>query len=346
MFTAMHSRCARITVLQLFLFFVYSHTSAQVGVGTATPHASAALEVRSAGKGLLIPRTDSAGIAAIASPAKGLMVYDTARAAFMFYGGAGWSKVGGNLDASVQNGRVPVGLNGALTGSNIYATNGGNIGIGTPSPTEQLVLSSGNLALANSPKGIVLDGSDRPIITRGFDTFTAGSNIGLGRWGLFMEPHRLTAGIPAVSGKGFQVASYNQNGTISKDLITVSQEGNLDVDNEINRTGKTGNADLVPIAYGSVAADGSIRTGTGNFTVSKVFTGIYRIAVNGESLSANNHVIQMTKTTGLVFHEATLWPLTLTPGQPVGTVDFKFFTSSGFGTTGVDHDFFFTIYKP
>ncbi|TDA85852.1 hypothetical protein E0702_17340, partial [Halomonas marinisediminis] len=50
---------------------------AQVGIGTTTPDASSALEVQSTEKGLLIPRMTSAQRTAIASPALGLLVYDT-----------------------------------------------------------------------------------------------------------------------------------------------------------------------------------------------------------------------------------------------------------------------------
>jgi hypothetical protein len=50
-------------------------SSAQVGIGTTTPHASAALEIESTTKGFLLPRMTSAQINAIATAAEGLMVY-------------------------------------------------------------------------------------------------------------------------------------------------------------------------------------------------------------------------------------------------------------------------------
>ncbi len=66
-------------------------TQAQnVGIGTTTPSASAALEVTGNNKGLLIPRTSIAGRTAIAAPAKGLMVYDTTHSAFFYYDGGTW----------------------------------------------------------------------------------------------------------------------------------------------------------------------------------------------------------------------------------------------------------------
>jgi hypothetical protein len=57
-------------------FSVASFTSiAQVGIGTTTPDASAALEIESTTKGFLLPRMTLVQINAIAAPVEGLMVY-------------------------------------------------------------------------------------------------------------------------------------------------------------------------------------------------------------------------------------------------------------------------------
>jgi hypothetical protein len=69
-------------------------TAAQkVGIGTTTPHASAALEIKSNNKGVLIPRTSTTSRNAIVSPAKGLMLYDTTTSSFWFYNGAAWANL-------------------------------------------------------------------------------------------------------------------------------------------------------------------------------------------------------------------------------------------------------------
>jgi hypothetical protein len=64
----------------LFFHFALSVTvinAQSVGIGTANPHSSALLDVNSADKGLLIPRMTSSQRTTIASPAKGLLVYQT-----------------------------------------------------------------------------------------------------------------------------------------------------------------------------------------------------------------------------------------------------------------------------
>jgi Protein of unknown function (DUF1566) len=80
----------------IFLLIITVGTQAQVGIGTATPAASAQLDVSSTTKGFLIPRMTDVQRKAIAAPAEGLMVYQTnATAGFYIYQGvgAGWVAV-------------------------------------------------------------------------------------------------------------------------------------------------------------------------------------------------------------------------------------------------------------
>ena len=60
-----------------------------VGIGTPTPDASAALDITATGKGLLVPRLSQAQRLAIASPATGLLVYQTDGAQPGFWYAAG-----------------------------------------------------------------------------------------------------------------------------------------------------------------------------------------------------------------------------------------------------------------
>ena len=69
------------TMRKLLLFTALIAVSfasfAQVGIGTTTPNASAALDVSSTTKGFLPPRMTKVQLEAIASPVEGLMVYCT-----------------------------------------------------------------------------------------------------------------------------------------------------------------------------------------------------------------------------------------------------------------------------
>jgi hypothetical protein len=82
-----------------------STLKAQVGIGTYNPDASAALEISSSSKGFLAPRialTSATDVTTIATPATGLMVYNTATAGsvpnavvpgYYYYSGTKWERL-------------------------------------------------------------------------------------------------------------------------------------------------------------------------------------------------------------------------------------------------------------
>jgi hypothetical protein len=81
----------RKPLLGLVFLWISSYLQAQVGIGTATPHSSAQLEIVSSNKGLLIPRMSQAERMAISSPAQGLLVYQTdATPGYYYYSGTLW----------------------------------------------------------------------------------------------------------------------------------------------------------------------------------------------------------------------------------------------------------------
>jgi hypothetical protein len=69
----------------------YGGVNGQVGVNTTTPNASAALEVVSTTTGFLPPRMTTTQKNAIASPAAGLVVYDSTTNKLQCYNGSTWN---------------------------------------------------------------------------------------------------------------------------------------------------------------------------------------------------------------------------------------------------------------
>ncbi len=89
-------RKIKLLIVLAALISAYTIT-AQVGINTdgTTPDASAILDLKSTEKGILIPRMTQSEIEAIASPAIGLMVFNTGDNHFYFYddGASVWKEI-------------------------------------------------------------------------------------------------------------------------------------------------------------------------------------------------------------------------------------------------------------
>lgn len=72
---------------------MYIDSSGNVGVGTSSPNASALLDVQSTTKGFRLPNMTTTQKNAIASPAAGLMVFDTTLAKACIYSGSAWQTI-------------------------------------------------------------------------------------------------------------------------------------------------------------------------------------------------------------------------------------------------------------
>ena len=74
---------------------IYNNGSS-IGIGTVSPNASAALEVNSTSKGFLLPTMTQAQRNAIASPATGLLIYQSDNTpGFYYYNGTAWNAIAG-----------------------------------------------------------------------------------------------------------------------------------------------------------------------------------------------------------------------------------------------------------
>ncbi|HMQ08010.1 MAG TPA: FISUMP domain-containing protein [Saprospiraceae bacterium] len=122
-------------VVLILCFVIPADIIAQqnVGIGTPTPHASAALDVTATDKGILIPRMTSAQRNLIASPATGLLVYQSDGASgFYFYDGSAWVSLsegvpsgpaGGDLTGTYPNPTVANSVISAAKIANSAVTN-------------------------------------------------------------------------------------------------------------------------------------------------------------------------------------------------------------------------------
>jgi len=101
------------------LLFMYTATAQGVAVNTdgSVPDATALLDVKSSTKGLLIPRMTSLQRTGIATPATGLIVFDTDTNYFWYFNGTAWIK----LETAGNNWSV-TGNSATNTGTNFIGT--------------------------------------------------------------------------------------------------------------------------------------------------------------------------------------------------------------------------------
>lgn len=81
-------------LLFTFITFSYFLLAQNVGIGTATPNASAQLDVSSNNKGILFPRVNTSERNAIVNPATGLMVFDVEKNVPYYFNGVRWMPLG------------------------------------------------------------------------------------------------------------------------------------------------------------------------------------------------------------------------------------------------------------
>src|SRR6478736_4067921 len=88
-------------------------STGSAGIGTTTPNASSLMEMASTTKGLLIPRMTVAQRNAIASPATGLMIYQTNNTpGFYYYDGSAWQPVSAKgANTALSNLKSPTAVN-------------------------------------------------------------------------------------------------------------------------------------------------------------------------------------------------------------------------------------------
>jgi hypothetical protein len=276
-----------------------------VGIGTTSPNASAKLDISSTTQGLLIPRMNGVQRLSIASPADGLMVYDNTSDRLYQYQAGAWKSFNNN-DYWTNN------------GTDLYNTTH-NVGIGNSGPTEKLhvtgnirvtgdLLSTGEMTMNNATGTLQIQ------------------NAGVNKVYVQLSGNNLRMGTNSGNTTGNMVIRMNGN-----DRITINPSGDIDLDGKIT-TPNTGTVNMLPLCFGQINANGTIQSGSGNFTVTKPGVGSYQINCAGIT---NNAVI-------LAMAQSTLRIATGTYSSPDVALIVTFFFSSG---SGSDIDFYFIIYK-
>jgi hypothetical protein len=141
----------------LLILFVSTQVNSQVGIGTKTPHSSAMLELSSSSKGFLSSRialTGKTDVATIASPAIGLLIYNTATAGtspnnvspgYYYYDGTAWVGLIENSPFYLNNSTADAGNN-----KNTSVYRNGNLGINQSVPKFGIDVNNSQIRALNS----------------------------------------------------------------------------------------------------------------------------------------------------------------------------------------------------
>jgi hypothetical protein len=109
-------------------FFLSLLANAQIGIGTVTPNASAVLDITSTTQGMLAPRMTTVQRNAIATPADGLIVYDTDLKSFYYYVSttSTWTLINNGTAPRLNYKRIRSGDNLAVVLATELAAGGGS----------------------------------------------------------------------------------------------------------------------------------------------------------------------------------------------------------------------------
>lgn len=141
--------------------------SAAINTDGSAANTSSILDIKSTTKGLLIPRMTTAQRTAIATPAKGLIVFDISTNSFWFHDGMAWEVLSAVSSTNYWS----------LSGSDIYNNISGNVGIGTTTPLGKLHIAGDVKINGNNSIEFGADVFNKELNAGkiGYQTFTPGA---------------------------------------------------------------------------------------------------------------------------------------------------------------------------
>lgn len=285
------------------------------------PDPSAMLDIKSDDSGLLIPRMMEEQRMAIANPAEGLMVYQTnGQSGFYYFNGTVWAAIGS--DSSLWG----------TDGTHIFNQNDGRVGIGTDTPAGQLTVKPED----PSVPGILVESEMGPSL--GLRLIKSDTSYRQYNFHALEEGFRLYVQHFLTDAAGAWVAStFGPLASFNTGSYAMEVHGKLDVGQGINQSSKTGTANLLPIAYGTVLSNGAAGNGsTGNYSsVWNPFAKRYEIEIDDEAYHWQSYMAQVTPV------GAANWNATTTSNN--GKLRVYIYDAAG---NKVQGNFHFLIYKP
>lgn len=236
-----------------------------VGIGTTTPDASSLLEIKSTKKGVLIPRMTIAQRNAIASPATGLLIYQTnSTPGFYYYTGNAWTAMtrqpGWSLTGNA--GTTPANYLGTSDKKNlVFKTNNiqravidstGNMGIGTTKPTSKLEVHNGALTVSSTTSASLIINANASAIGNSNQILFADN--GVNKWTLG------GSNIGSAGTNNFSLYNYN----LGSNVLTILKDNNnvgIGTASPLNKLHiSTGSAGVSPYGAAGVVVESASHT--------------------------------------------------------------------------------------
>ncbi len=316
----------KINKLQIFfLVFISASSYAQLGIKetNTAPNSKAMLDVESANKGILIPRMNTTTRNGITTPTNGLMIYNNQTKKFNYFDSQLWKE---SLYTNQWN----------LNGGNISYTQG-FVGINFSAPTRDLVINSildpdillqqGANTGNTSTDGFML-GTNINYEGEIWNFETGGIRFGTNNTERMIIQSNGNVGINTTSSSKLGVAgNIKASGDIKFSFLGFG---------EINRT-STGTANLLPIAYGNVAASGGLNGNSGNVSSVKISTGVYEVTIALEAISGYSNYFYKVVPISANPRIATVYHY-----EPNSNFRVEIFNAGGLN---IDDNFSFVVFK-
>jgi hypothetical protein len=290
-----------------------------VGINTETPAASAALEVASTTQGMLVPRMTATQRGLIATPATGLLVYQTdAPAGFYFYDGTTWTSLT-KTDSNIYDNNGSLATNRSINLNSRYLefTGGGYLAM-----TNNAIRLRGNndsyhaLVYSSAYDGPVLSGFSGGGLRYG--GATSNNALQWGASGIIIGNTGVNYRLPLTRGTLGQVLISDGSGVLSWGTPPAGATGSAGATGATGATGSQGVAGATGAAGQGVPTGGTTgqvltKVNATNYNTQwttptagfQVVTKSQRDAITGQTVG--QMVMQTNDYPGLYYWEGTAW---------------------------------------
>ncbi len=300
----------KLNIILLLLFCVSFSYAQNVAINAdgSLPDATAILDIKSITKGVLLPRLKTSQRLALTASAIGLIVYDIETQSFWYKGDVSWFEISNTTSnfwkkfgsSYIYNkDSLPV----TISNIGLSALNDAMLNVQKRDPSTTGLVDL--ISLQRSSTGTATDGIGGGIAFKNAAdnaTMTLTSRIYSSLTEAAEGTNRSSLGFVTYNG-GTEAMSMNMTesglkvGSLSAATSKLDVAGDINADGEVHRT-VTGDANMVPIAYGWVNSFGvrEANNSTSNFTSLKVSggNGKYDVRITGVNLDIDDIVVVAT----------------------------------------------------